>query len=231
MKTKIIAFFTTVCTVITLYALPPKTVTTCGENLYVALDWNKPVTDLSKVFFDKLIKAQTDSTRLFLSFYEDGLIDQYGNRFIFISDTIEVRTFRTFEVRRFKNDKYFSNIFNFVDTVVRIKGKFNKGINLSQIDSVARLDAENISLTEQELTNKIAALDRQFHIFYETNPYNPLDKSHLRADYIDLPPYANSLYFITNLNRLLYERSYYEKILYLKYPSHSVAPPLSDDIE
>ena len=80
MKTKIITFITLACAVIILYAAPPKTMSTCGDNLYIALDWNKPTPDLSEALFKKLIKAQTDSTYLFLSFYEDGLIDE--NEFI-----------------------------------------------------------------------------------------------------------------------------------------------------
>lgn len=231
MKPKIITFIALVCAVITLYAVPPKTMSNCGDNLYIALDWNKPTPDLSKALFDKLIKVQTDSTSLFLSFYEDGLINQYGKQFIFISDTIKVHTFRTSDVKRFKNHKYFSNVFNLVDSIARIRDRFNQGIDLSQIDSVARIETEHISLTEQELTDKIAALEQQYNFFYNTNPYDPLDKSHIRVDTIGIPPYAHSLYFITNIHRLLYERWYYGAILNLKYPSSDLTPDLMDEDE
>ena len=229
MKTKIITFITLACAVIILYAAPPKTMSTCGDNLYIALDWNKPTPDLSEALFKKLIKAQTDSTYLFLSFYEDGLIDQYGNRFIFMSDTIKVRTFSTSDVRRYRNHKYFKNMFNISDSVVEFRNIFTRGVNIDQIDSIARLEVDNIHLTEEELRTIINSLRLQYNAFYDINPFDPLDKSHLSTDTIEIASFKNSLYYLTQIKKMLFEQLYYEEILFLKYPSSDLAPPLIEE--
>lgn len=228
MKTKIAFFLTFLFNVILLYAGSPNTFTNSDNNLYISLDWNKPTPDLSKRLYDNLIKAKSDSTNLFLSFYENGLYDKYGNQFVFMSDTIKVQTFHTAEIQRFKNYHYFNNIFNIVDTIMIIRDRFTHGVDFDRIDSIAKIEADKILLTEQELRNRVDSLQLQFNTFYDTNPFDPLDKNHLHSQYIERPNYGESLYFLITLKKLMSERFFYSAILELKFPSNE-APPLAED--
>lgn len=213
-----------------IYAKRPSTITCNDSDIYLALDWNKQTPDLSKRIFETIRKSSADSTTLFLYFYETNLTDIYGNKFDFVGDTIKLMSLNNDNVRRFKDVRYFSNQFSISDSIALIRDRIHQGVDIDVISTLAEEEVSSITLSKEEIINKIILLEREHNIIYSTNPFNPLDNSCADNELIEIPDYSNSLYYISRTKKSLMELCKWRAILHIKYPNHN-EPELADDLD